>query len=160
MNADGSRQKIADGHPCTVSSVKKQRISQLELLLHGVAARTRPGTAPSDGATQFPRVDEDIYAPLLRCCAAQLGEQPLSEVMKPSEASNPSPASNPTTRLIHTDSELIRNVPGPTINFKAASVGLLQPELKIGCASPSTVPPLGLLGGGAATVQATASAET
>jgi hypothetical protein len=35
-----SRQKIADGHPRSVGSVKNQRISQLELLLHGIAAKS------------------------------------------------------------------------------------------------------------------------
>src|ERR1700730_122822 len=40
-----TRQKIADGHPCTVGSVEKQRITHLELLLHCVAARTGAGTA-------------------------------------------------------------------------------------------------------------------
>ena len=35
-----SRQKIPDGHPSSVGSVKNQRISRLELLLHGIAARS------------------------------------------------------------------------------------------------------------------------
>src|SRR5260370_11519391 len=46
----GSRQTIADCHSGSVGPVKKQRISHLELLLHGITATSGSGTTPSDGA--------------------------------------------------------------------------------------------------------------
>jgi hypothetical protein len=48
LNADGSRQKIADRHSCAVASVEKQRIARLELTLHSVAASNGTGIAVGD----------------------------------------------------------------------------------------------------------------
>jgi hypothetical protein len=52
LNAGGSWEKIAHGHPCTVGSVEDHRITALYFLLHGIAAGTRPRTA-SQRTTQF-----------------------------------------------------------------------------------------------------------
>jgi hypothetical protein len=80
LNADGSRQKIADRHSCAVASVEKQRIARLELTLHSVAASNGTGIAVGDWATEFSGVDENVYAALCGC-ATQLGEQFMSEVL-------------------------------------------------------------------------------
>jgi hypothetical protein len=61
LNDAGSWQKITDRLPCTIGSVEKQRITWLKFRLHGVTAGSGPRTTFGDRATEFPRVDENIY---------------------------------------------------------------------------------------------------
>jgi hypothetical protein len=48
LNVNGSRQKIADRHSRAIASVEKQRIAELELALHSVAASNGTGIAVGD----------------------------------------------------------------------------------------------------------------